>query len=72
MSDDINKYSGPRSPEILKVGEQVLNIVVDHQVFSRIRDACRDLIHTTGQLHLKKIERGRPKTGVHSSIFHCK
>ena len=26
----------------------------------------------SGQLHLKKIERGRPKTGVHSSIFHCK
>ena len=46
MSDDMNKYSGPRSSEILKVGEQVLNVVVDHHVFSRIRDACRDLIHT--------------------------
>lgn len=46
MNDDMNKYSGPRSPETLKVGEQVLNVVVDHQVFRRIRDACRDLIHT--------------------------
>ena len=46
MSNDMNKYSGPRSPEILKVGEQVLNVVVDHQAFRSIRDACRDLIHT--------------------------
>lgn len=39
MSNDMNKYSGPRSPEILKVGEQVLNVVVDHQAFRSIRDA---------------------------------
>lgn len=46
MSHELNKYSGPRSPEVLKVGEQVLNVVVDHQIFRRIRDACKDLIQT--------------------------
>lgn len=46
MSNDLNRYSGLRSSEVIKVGEQVLNVVVDHQLFKRIRDACRDLIHT--------------------------
>jgi|SRR5450830_369544 len=46
MKKELNSYSGHRSPEVLKIGEQVLNVVVDHQVFRRIRDACRDLIHT--------------------------
>ncbi|MDD0813375.1 TniB family NTP-binding protein [Curvibacter sp. HBC28] len=46
MNKELNSYSGHRSPEVLKVGEQILNVVVDHQVFRRIRDACRDLIHT--------------------------
>lgn len=46
MTDEIKQYSGPRSTDVLKVGEQVLNVVVDHKSFRRIRDACRDLIHT--------------------------
>ncbi len=46
MSNSLPEFSGRRSPEVLKVGEQVLNVVVDHQAFQRIRDACRDLIHT--------------------------
>lgn len=39
-------FSGTRSPEVLKVGEQLLNVVVDHAVFRRIRDAALDLVHS--------------------------
>lgn len=39
------EFSAPRSPEVLKVGEQLLNVVVDHAVFRRIRDAAVDLVH---------------------------
>lgn len=40
------EFSGSRSPEVLKVGEQLLNVVVDHAVFRRIRDAALDLVHS--------------------------
>lgn len=40
------EFSGPRSPEVLKVGEQLLNVVVDHALFRRIRDAALDLVHS--------------------------
>ena len=40
------EFSGSRSPEVLKVGEQLLNVVVDHALFRRIRDAALDLVHS--------------------------
>lgn len=46
MNNDMPDYSGPRSVEVLRVGEQVLGVVVDHKTFRRIREACLDLIHT--------------------------
>lgn len=46
MKNDTSDYSGPRSIEILRIGEQVLGVVVDHKTFQRIREACLDLIHT--------------------------
>ncbi len=49
---DSNDYSGPRTPEALRIGEQVLNVVVDHAMFRRIRDASLDLIHTMRALKM--------------------
>lgn len=43
---------GIRSPEVLRVGEQVLDVVVDHAMFRRIRDACLDLVHTMRSLKM--------------------
>lgn len=52
ITDADGDFSGPRSYEVLRVGEQVLNVVVDHQTFHRIREACRDLIHTMRTLRI--------------------
>ena len=46
------QYTGLRTPEALRVGEQVLNVVVDHAMFSRIRDASLDLIYTMRSLKM--------------------
>lgn len=40
------EFSGTRSPEALKVGEQLLNVVVEHDIFRRIRDAALDMVHS--------------------------
>lgn len=40
------EFSASRSPDVIKVGEQLLNVVVDHAIFRRIRDAALDMVHT--------------------------
>jgi hypothetical protein len=50
MSD--GEYTGPLTPEVLRVGEQVLNVVVDHVVFRRIREASMKMVHIMRSLKL--------------------
>lgn len=46
------EYTGPLTPEVLRVGEQVLNVVVDHAVFRRIREASMTMVHIMRSLKL--------------------
>lgn len=41
-----SELTGPRPMEVLKVGEQLLNVVVEHEIFHRIRSAALDLMHS--------------------------
>ncbi|MCY1211250.1 Bacterial TniB protein [compost metagenome] len=45
-------FSGRRSNEVLQVGQQVLDTVVDHAVFRQIRDACLNLVETMRSLRM--------------------
>ncbi|WP_240652157.1 ATP-binding protein [Variovorax gossypii] len=47
-----SEYTGPLTPEVLRVGEQVLNVVVDHAVFRRIREASMEMVHIMRSLKL--------------------
>jgi hypothetical protein len=40
------------TPEVLRVGGQVLNVVVDHAVFRRIREASMKMVHIMRSLRL--------------------
>lgn len=40
------EFSGTRTLEVLKIGEQLLNVIVDHAIFRRIRDAALDMVHS--------------------------
>lgn len=47
---DTSEFSGPRTPEVLKIGAQVTGVVVDHAIFRRILNASLDLVHTSRAL----------------------
>lgn len=49
---DLPKPAGARAPEALRVGEEVLDVVVDHMMFRRVRDACLDLVHNMRSLKM--------------------
>jgi Bacterial TniB protein len=49
---DIDHYTGKRSAKALAVGQQVLNIVVEHADFNRVRDSCLDMVQTMRSLKM--------------------
>lgn len=42
----LEKYTGQRTPAVLSVGQEVLNVIVEHLDFKRVQEGCLDLIHT--------------------------
>lgn len=47
-----SSFSGSRSPEVIKVGEKVLGVVVEHAAFRQIRSASIDMARTMRSLRM--------------------
>lgn len=63
------EYTGPLTPEVLKVGEQVLNVVVDHAVFRRIREASMKMVHIMRSLKLPHGILVQAESGMGKSLL---
>lgn len=42
----LDEYTGRRSPGSLAVGQEVVNVVIEHSDFKRIHDSCLDVVNT--------------------------
>lgn len=49
---NFNEFNGPRSPEALRAGHEVLMVVVEHPDFIRVFHSCIDLIDTLRTLKI--------------------
>lgn len=67
MSD--GDYTGPLTPDVLRVGEQVLNVVVDHAVFRRIREAAMKMVHVMRSLKLPHGILVQAESGMGKSLL---
>jgi len=64
-----SEYTGPLTKEVLKVGEQVLNVVVDHAVFRRIREASITMVHLMRSLRLPHGILVQAESGMGKSLL---